>query len=283
MQRRPSSPRDAATVLLLRPAHSGAAPFEVFMVRRHGKSRFMGGMYVFPGGKRDEGDSTPEVRACCRGLTATEAAAVLGDLEPERALGHFVAALRETFEEAGVLLTHDGPWDDAEAVGAARLALHHGETTIASLATRYGWTLDLSQLRYLDHWITPEIEPRRFSARFFMAAVPAGQEARHDALETTDGVWIAPSMALDQYYERKLDMVPPTIKVLQDIAERASIDEALAACPHGPIPAKAPRLSMDGSIARLVLPGDPDHPTEPGERRRRFELRDGRWHIAEDI
>ena len=189
----PVQPRRAATVLLLRPGTDD--PFEVFMVRRHLDSKFMGGMYVFPGGKVDERDCVSDVGQVCHGLTAAGAAEILGGgLSPEDALGHFVAAIRETLEEAGVLLAVDAAGAVATLapgeLAQHRHALQNGDSAMADVITCLGLRLDTGRLRYFSHWITPPLEPRRFSARFFLCPVSAEQEAVHDAFETTDGVWL---------------------------------------------------------------------------------------------
>ena len=214
-----SQPLDASTVLLLRPGQ----PFDVFLVRRHAKSRFMGGMYVFPGGKRDEADSSLELEVLCAGLDAAGAARILGHgMAPERAIGHYVAAIRETFEEADVLLAVDAAGAPIELgaredeLAAARAALQAGETTMGEVMRGLGWRMDLARLRYLDHWITPPIEPRRFTARFFLAEVPSHQTAAHDEQEVTDGVWLTPRAALDHCQDpaHHIVMAPPTLRVL---------------------------------------------------------------------
>lgn len=278
----PAPLKDASTVLLLRPAES----YEIFMVRRHSKSAFLGNMYVFPGGKRDDADSTLEVESFCHGLTAADCAGRLGDdLTPARALGLYVAAIRETFEEAGVLLAVDGHGQrvDATQLGSdlvdIREQVHKGTLSMASLMERTGWRMNLGAMHYLDHWVTPPIERRRFTARFFLAEVAGGTEAAHDEHETTDGVWLTPGAALAAYADptHKLQMAPPTIRVLELLADCPSMEDALASAPDAPVLAKAPQVvSEDGKMA-LVLPGDPLHPTEPGARKQRFYLEAGRW------
>ena len=273
-------PRDAATVLLLRPAEG--TPFEVFMVRRHSASGFMGGLYVYPGGKCDEADGALDP-GLYQGMDPPRAAEILGGVEPGRALGHFVAAVRETFEEAGVLLAVDAagaPVDVASAgpgLAWARAALQGGHTTFAAILSALGWRLDLGCLRYLAHWITPPVESRRFSARFFMAAVPAGTAAAHDTHETTASVWVAPAEAIRRYYAGDIDSAPPTLRILEELARHASIADALAAAPHGPVVPRSPQIVPNGDIFTLVLDGDPLHPTAPGTRLRRFVLDGGRW------
>jgi 8-oxo-dGTP pyrophosphatase MutT (NUDIX family) len=259
---------DASTVLLLRddPEHA----LQVFMVRRHGNSRFMGGKYVFPGGKLDPGDATLDLEPFCEGLNAVQAAAILGDAEPERALGLFVAAIRETFEEANILL------GSGRDLNAARVALQHGDTNVLTLARAGGWSFDLGGLRYFSHWITPPVEPRRFSARFFLVRAPSDQVAEHDSREVTDGVWISPHAALGQYADGVLDMAPPTLRVLERLHDQPTVDAALASAPHEPLTAQSPRF-VSSDTPMLVLDGDRLHPTAPGDMIRRFRLIGGRW------
>ena len=275
-------PRDAATVLLLRPCATN--PFEVFMVRRHSASGFMGGMYVYPGGKCDPADSAAEIEPFCFGVTAADAAVVLGaGLEPRRALGHFVAAVRETFEEAGVLLAVDSqghPVDVATAgpgLAWARAALQGGHTSLVAILAALGWRMDLGCLRYLAHWVTPPVESRRFSARFFLASVPEGTAAAHDTHETTASAWIAPAAALRRYRVGEIDTAPPTLRILEQLAEQPSIAAALAMAPHAPVSPTSPQIAPNEATFTLVLDGDPLHPTAPGDRMRRFVLESGRW------
>jgi 8-oxo-dGTP pyrophosphatase MutT (NUDIX family) len=230
----------------------------------------------------DERDCVSDVGQVCHGLTAAGAAEILGGgLSPEDALGHFVAAIRETFEEAGVLLAVD-------AAGAAatlapgelaqhRHALQNGDSAMADVITCLGLRLDTGRLRYFSHWITPPLEPRRFSARFFLCPVSAEQEAVHDAIETTDGVWLSPRVALARYAAGLFMTAPPTLRVLEQMAEFESIDHALEVAPHHPLTPSAPRFASDGGMMCLVLPGDPLHPDEPGEKKHRFEYRGARW------
>lgn len=242
----------------------------------------MGGMYVYPGGKRDDSDGTPEVESYCTGVSAKDAAEVLGiEDEPYRALGHFVAAVRETFEEAGVLLatTASGQLVDSTDpdISVLRKQLQRGEYTMLQLATDLGIRFDLQRLRYVAHWITPPSEPRRFSARFFLCRVPIGQTAAYDEHETTDGFWISPKQAIDDYAAMKFMTAPPTLRVLESMASHESIEQALAGAAHAPMTPKAPCFANDEGMVCLVLPGDPLHPTDAGPTKRRFELRDRRW------
>ncbi|HIA02846.1 MAG TPA: hypothetical protein EYN66_13210 [Myxococcales bacterium] len=275
-----TQPVDAATVLLLRP--SRVESFELFMVRRHAKSKFMAGAYVYLGGKVDDRDCNVELESVCHGLTADEACRILGNkLAPQRALGHFVAAIRETFEEAGVLLATDADGRMAtlspDAISTYRTALQKGENSMFEVMQALDLKMDLGRLRYFSHWVTPPAEPRRFSARFFLCPVSAEQQAEFDAIETTAGLWLTPQEALDRYAERQFQTAPPTLRLLEQMSVFSSVEEALAGAPHCPVPESAPRFSNGDGFISLVLPGDPLHPDEAGENKHRFELRDGRW------
>ena len=263
--------KDAATIVLLRPARHTPDPFEIYLVRRHPKSGFGAGMWVFPGGKVDDGDCADDVPAT--GLTEHQAAAILGNASTGRARGHFVAAIRETFEEAGVLLAAGQTVTDTDL----QSRFNDKQLTFADVLAELDATADLGRLRYLDHWVTPKFERRRFSARFFVAEVPEAQDAAHDARETTDGLWITAARALERYADENdpVQMMPPTIRTLQVMATYPSIAAALDGSPHGPVPAIEPQPAMHEGTANLVLDGDPLHPTNPGAHRARFRI-DGR-------
>ncbi len=255
-----SIPLPAATVLLARDSADGP---EVYLVRRSKSVRFMGGVYVFPGGKVDAEDADPDVLAALQG--ADDAEEVLGLAAPQAA-AHLVAAIRETLEEAGLLL---GTGDAT----SARAAL--AEQSFPEVLRTHGLTLDGRALRYWSHWITPPVEPRRFSARFFAARAPFGQSAAIDVGELTEGAWFTPREAIARYYANELDLAPPTLFTLAEVQALPDVDAILAAAPHRPVVPYAPELAAGPS---LVLAGDPLHPTAPGDTLRRFALREGRWH-----
>jgi len=281
----PTTPTDAATVLLLRPG----APFEIFMVRRHGRSKFMGGMYVFPGGKRDEADSTMDRIPLCCGLNADQAAQRMDPtMAPERALGLYIAAIRETFEEAGILMAVDTQGHSidgsqhSETLAAERQAVLNNEKTLFDVLESNQWRLDLHGLQYYAHWITPELEKRRYSARFFVAHAPANQAGTHDSHETTDSLWITPQDAVKQYNDGVFQCGPPTLRVLEQMARYSSIEQAVSAAKNKPCKANAPQFAKDGETLCLVLSGDPLHPYEPGDNRKRFALEEARWRTIFD-
>lgn len=273
----PVEPRDAATVILVRddPSSPGASPgFAVFMVRRHKKSGFMGGAHVFPGGTLDASDRAGGTLARVRGLEATAAGASLGEEDLDRALGLYVAAIRETFEEAGILLAEGAESIDLEAT---RARLHGGED-FAALALEHGLTLRADQLVPWSRWVTPLMERRRYDARFFLARAPHEQEAAHDRIEVTEGEWLRPAEALEKWERGAILLPPPTLRTLEELTAFESVDAAVeAARAKAPPKVVMPHFVQLEDTAALTLPGDPEHPVK--ERRiagpTRFVLVDG--------
>ena len=217
--------RDAATVILLRDRAGG--PYEVFLMRRHRNQAFMGGAYVFPGGRLDEADADPELAACIGGLCAADAKHLIQetDLPEATALGLFVAAIRETFEEAGVLLARDARGsvvdlsapETAARFAAYRLELHEGRLTLSELVRREGLLFAPDLLVPYSHWITPEIETRRFDTRFFLAKLPEGQVPVHDRMELTESLWLTPAFALAEHAAGRIVLMPPTLKTIEEL------------------------------------------------------------------
>ncbi len=191
----------------------------VYMTRRGASSPFMPDAYVFPGGAAEGADRAPEM------LARLHAGA------PGAAPGLAVTALRELFEEAGILLAcaPDGEARGlpAESLAAWRAGLLTGERSLLSILEASDAYLDGRELVYYSNWITPAVEPRRFDAHFFIARAPLGQTAAADAIEVHDGVWIAPDEALERGRSGELSLVFPTIKHLERLAEAASVDALL--------------------------------------------------------
>lgn len=271
--RPPATPRDAATVVLLRDTPAG---FEVFLVRRHAKSGFMGGATVFPGGKLDDQDRDPRILSRVTGRSGEETGRVLNEPDaPERALALFVAAIRETFEEAGVLLAEVSRID---AIAAERERMERG-ASFADVLEALDARLRLDWLVPLSRWVTPAVEPRRFDARFFLTRIPPGQTAARDARETTESHWLSPADALASDLADRILLPPPTLRTLENLSVHAAIDEALAAARARALPLVRPVFVDDDSGPSLVLPGDPAHTeTErvvPGTTR--FVLENGRF------
>jgi len=253
-------PRPAATVTLVRDAPGG---FEVLMMQRNFKSVFMPGMHVFPGGAVDRHDSSGEIAALCTGLDDTAASRKLGI---ERGgLAYWVAAIRESFEEAGILLASNESGeivtlDDAvraERFHAYRTRVEHGEHPLSEMLRDEGLQLPLNRMIYFSHWITPAGAPRRYDTRFFVATAPEGQQPLHDNRETINHVWVKPGEALAKHKQKQFDMRTPTIHTLRLFAEHdnvASLVKTLGAL--GDIPVIEPRIAKSG---RRVLPGDAEY------------------------
>lgn len=230
-------PVDAATVMLLRPCPGeGAEGIEALLLLRNRKSSFVPGYYVYSGGVVDDEDYEPGMERFVRGLDRQKAASLLTDIaQAEKALGVWVAAVRETFEEAGLLLARreDGSLpamttqEERNRFERYRQSLVKKETTFSSILETEKLVLFSEDLYYFSHWITPEPLPRRYDVRFFMAALPAGQSVSHDGVELTSHVWIRPSEALLQYEADKIGMVLPQIMTLEELSRFRTVEEAL--------------------------------------------------------
>ncbi len=279
--------RDAATVLALREVEG---LLQVFMVRRDSRLGFLGGAHVFPGGALDEGDFAAPMLDL---MVGSDRVAAPGRLHPEgpRACGLLAAAARELFEEAGILLARDpsGGWVDlddeserARRLIAARAALGAGTGDFAEVLRGEGLTLDVGELRFFAHWITPEREKKRFDTRFFLVRAPECQSATHCAIESTAGEWLAPGEALARYRAREIELVPPTIASLDRLATFSTVDAALAAFVDCEIPQILPKLVLGGENVAILYPGDDDYESgvvraPEGQKLNRLVLRDGLW------
>lgn len=283
----PSRPRDAATVLALRDTDAGP---EVFMVRRDSRMGFLGGAHVFPGGALDEADCGEALQARATGFEAVGSLARLHS-DPARAKGLLLAAVREMFEESGILLARgdDGDWVDLDEEGpragrlkAAREQLSRHEGDFGATIVAENLTIDVSGLRLFAHWITPEREKKRFDTRFFLARAPERQSARHCEVESSAGEWITPSAALARYRAREIELVPPTIASLESLASHDSVEAALAAFSNADIPAIFPKIVLGDQVV-ILYPGDADYESgdakpPAGRTVNRLEFRDGLWH-----
>jgi 8-oxo-dGTP pyrophosphatase MutT (NUDIX family) len=256
----PTDLRQASTVLLVRDtglAEPGRG-VEVFMERRHVETVFVGGAYVFPGGRVDPADSIDA--AHCTDLDDERANRTLG--LSAGGLAHYVAAIRECFEEAGVLLAYDraGGLLDLDAPDtqrrfeALRSDLNSGRTTIREIAEQENLRLATDRIVYWSHWITPIGEPRRYDTRFFIAHAPPGQSAGHDDLELTSSAWVTPRDAIDRAHRGEWKIIFPTLMNLKALAAHPTAEAAMrwAAAQPLPLPANQPRVFDD----RVVLPGE---------------------------
>ena len=252
-------PLPAATVTLVRDAPRG---LEVLMLQRSHSLKFMPGVFVFPGGGLDAADSSPEMHALCTGLEDEAASQALG---VERGgLAYWVAAIREAFEEAGILLAYDASGglvslngDAAERYRAHRSSLDERRGDFGAIVRDEGLRLAADRLTYFGHWITPVHAPRRYDTRFFLAVAPDRQEARHDNYETIAHVWVRPQEALDLCARETLNMRFPTIKTLEQFTQCATAAELVAVLSSRRVVRPLlPRMTRDG---RTLLPGDPGY------------------------
>jgi 8-oxo-dGTP pyrophosphatase MutT (NUDIX family) len=271
----PATPRDAATVMLLRPAGGPDAPagggVEVLMLRRVAAMKFAPGAYVFPGGSVDPADFGSAVG--WHGPDPAEFGARLG-ASPEMARALVCAAVRETFEESGVLLAGApgggplanpaGPPDGSgPSWEADRAALVSGAVSLAELLSGRGLVLRADLLVPWARWITPEGEPRRFDARFFAAALPAGQLATGHAAESDHIAWLRPADAIASARAGEISMLPPTATTLHDFATAGAApgDPVAAILDRRPvIEPVTPRLVLEDGQAWLQLPDEVGYP-----------------------
>lgn len=308
-------PRLASAVMLLRDAPSGQG-IEVFMVRRVIQSDFMPDVYVFPGGSVSKDDRAAEqTYGICAPVLSPAA-----DPEGRTALGTGTraAAIRELFEEAGILLAYralgtDPPgqrasplawphppapspsqiergrdevtrWagrsqgegilamgeDEAAHFDAYRRAFHNRTGSLVTMAQTEHLVLASDCLNYYAHWITPEGMPKRFDTHFFLAIAPAEQEAAHDRLETSEGIWIAPSEALARFERKEFPLVFATIHQLRDLAVFSSVQEALESTAKQHVPTHVPVLVHEDGKTHVYLPEDKEHPWEVPEHMTRM-------------
>ena len=267
----PVTPRDAATVMLLRPAGGGPPEggppgatdrhgLRVYMLRRRASMAFAAGAYVFPGGSVDPGDADETIPWA--GPGAAEWGTRL-DAPAELAHALVCAAVRETFEESGVLLA--GP--DAgtvlatagdEALEADRRELLAGSLSLAGLLRRRGLVLRSDLLRPWARWITPVTEARRYDTRFFAAALPDGQRARDVSGEADEAVWLEPAAALEAASRGEISLWPPTAVTLGELRACGTVPAALAA--RRRMTALIPEVMIAEGAAWLTVPEGVEYP-----------------------
>ena len=261
---------DASTVILLRDRTCG--PYEVFLMRRRRSQAFMGGAHVFPGGRLEHADTDPELASCVGGFCAADAKRLIQemDLPEETAFGLFVAAIRETFEEAGVLLARDGRGgvvnlsdpETAARFAAYRLELHEGRIALAELIQQEGLLLAPDLLAPYSHWITPEIDPRRFNARFFLVRLPEGQIPVHDRMELTESRWMTPGFALEENAEGRIVLMPPTLKTIEELTAFSNTVQLFDAARARRILTIRPEAFRTADGFGIRLPHDPEYTLE---------------------
>lgn len=284
--RAPIAPLDAATVILTR--ENEERSFDIFLMRRHKRQSFMGGAFVFPGGRVDEADCDPELHSFADGLSVEEAREKLGepDLPADRALGMFFAAVRETFEEARILLASEVHPSDSKKMThweAYREKIHEEEMTLADLARKENIRFALDHLIPYSHWITPEVETKRFDTRFLVARMPRGQQPRHDTVEMTESIWLTPEEALIRQKTGDLPLMPPTLKTIEELSAFSSIDHLFSSTASRRLRTILPQAFQTEGGFGVKLPYDPEYSLEeykqslrPGEPSR-IILVDGKW------
>jgi 8-oxo-dGTP pyrophosphatase MutT (NUDIX family) len=246
-------------VILARDTPGGV---EILLLQRHPASRFSPGAFAFPGGRVEPADSAPGIEARCRGLTRSEAAALLSDVRPlERAIGFWVAAFREAFEEAGILLAYgpDGRPVDLASLGdvpVQRARCRAESATFGQLLGEHELALAVDRAAYWAHWITPEERPIRYDTRFFVATCP-DQTAEPDGSEMVAARWVRPDDALARHRGQELVLPLPTQRILTSLADHRDVEALLGAARGRTVTAIRPRIVRDQGGERILLPHDP--------------------------
>jgi recombination protein RecT len=257
-------PRPAATAVLLRDGDDGP---ELLLLKRLRSAGFVPGAYVFPGGRVDDEDA------------ADDLVALLGDVPRGPPAPYWLAAIREVFEETGVLLAvqpdgsgvhagREAAREDAardrtagdratgdERLASWRMALLDGEASLLDVMRALHVVPDITRMVYCSHWITPVAEPKRYDTRFFLAALPEGAEATIDEREMSEAAWITPADALERFRTGTLPMVFPTVKTIQRLASYGSVDAMLDDFRARDVPPILPRLVRTADGVGIVLPG----------------------------
>ncbi len=274
----PATPLASSTVILLRDEGGAAGPFSVLMLKRHGSITFPG-VHAFPGGVLDAADA----HAAGASLPAEQrwAPPDEGDAPPD-ALPYWVAALRELFEEVGILLAHrggrlvEGPLTDDLLALRPRL---HAREPFGALLSGLGLVAATDRVYSFARWVTPKVNPRRFDTRFLVARAPAGQEPVIDGTETVAAEWLTPQAALEAYEAARIELIPPTVRTLDDLARFPSVDAVLADARRRIVRAASPDIMASGGEPSMTYP---DNTGQVGLPPRRLVLRDGRWRPVRD-
>jgi 8-oxo-dGTP pyrophosphatase MutT (NUDIX family) len=224
-------PRLAATVILLRPSPRQRG-FEVFLTRRHERMAFLGGMYCFPGGTLRQEDYSMSMLKRAAGLTPGQAQKIIGaEIAPRRAVGLWIAALRELFEESGILVARDSSGappatglEPAKRLGEAHSKALAPAWNFACLLESEGLFCDLGALTHFSHWQTPEQIAMRFDTHFFLAELPTGQAPLPASSEVAHSLWLAPECALQMLSRNQLPMIFPTFASLRTLADFDSLE-----------------------------------------------------------
>lgn len=253
---KPAETRLSATILLLR---DGPEQLEVFMVERHHKIDFAEGALVFPGGKVETSDAAPELEAFCCGADSGS--------ENENTVR--VAAIRETFEECGVLLARPGGTQDLvdgtrlESISVRyRDELQNGRSSMLDMVRAEELELAFDLLVPFAHWITPEFMPKRFDTHFFLVAAPLDQLAVHDGFESVDSLWTTIPSALELEKTGRRTIIFPTLENIKKLGRSHSVEDALENARHDTIVTVLPRFSKDpDGTMMMVIPEEAGYDT----------------------
>jgi 8-oxo-dGTP pyrophosphatase MutT (NUDIX family) len=293
------TPTPAATVILMR--ETSADSVQAFLLKRHEASAFMGGNFVYPGGRMEPEDEDEAVLPHCRGLDPGAATAAReGDTDRRGLLGYPICALRELFEEAGILLAYSAPGElcatdsppDKDRFGAYRRLIEAREMSMIELARRENLFYAFDQLFYVDRWITPEARNIRFDTRFYLAFCPEGQQASSDQTETVQGLWMSPPEALEANLKGSIALSPPTLETLEALAPFDNRESILRFLKDRKPRTVLPILTkaVDGPV--ILFPWDEEYESlhrgettrprpsrlrNPDEKTSRVLLKDGHW------
>lgn len=256
--------RPAATVMLV----DDRPNLQILMMQRHANTIFAGGMWVFPGGSVDADDDSRDYQAISKHRTDEEASQLMG--LQSGGLAFYVAAIRESFEEAGIMLAihkdSAGQVDLSDPATAARFESYRDEVNDGSrdfieVVRRENLLLDVAAMHYVAHWITPEGPPRRFSARFFVARMPDGQTPLHDNRETVHAEWLSPDTILERFEQEEMVLMTPTLRMIKSLALFRSAHDVIEAAAANQSDQRARVVQTSGEI---VMPGEPgyDHGVE---------------------
>ncbi len=230
-----AEPKDAATLVVMKENPQRAdSSLEILMLLRSPASSFVPSTYVFPGGGLDDEDADGDVLRSCAGFDQGDVAGVsatAGDGKRARAL--WVASIRETFEETGLLYAYTSQGDlltderHGDKMSYYREKMRSGAMSFKSMIEKEGLTLATERIRFISHWVTPFFSPVRYSAYFFAATAPGAQQASHDGIEIVRHLWISPGEALERNKKRGFSMVMPTVSTLKSLESFTSPEEAL--------------------------------------------------------
>lgn len=293
------TPSPAATVILVRETRPDSV--QTFLLKRHEASAFMGGNFVYPGGRMEPEDMDASILPYCRGFDGSSATiANEGYADEKEALGYRVCALRELFEEAGILLAYNSSGElcandsspDMDRFAFCRRSIEARKVSMIGLAKREHVVYAFDQLLPLDRWITPEARNIRFDTRFFVAFCPKGQEASSDQIETVQGVWMSPLEAVEANLKGTIALSPPAAETLEMISPFRNKTSLLEFLQNRKPRTVLPILTRTEDGPVILFPWDEEYgPLEragitqprasrlrsPGEKMTRVLMKDGRW------